>query len=97
MTPEQVAEYLQLNTDTIYRLIRAQKLAASKIGRSYRIPREDLEQFLRSHSNRAQVRQAAFDQVLAIANRNPGVSSDDVLEELKAIDQERKHAQAHQG
>lgn len=29
MTPEQVAEYLQLNTDTVYRLIRQKQLAAS--------------------------------------------------------------------
>lgn len=43
MTPEQVAEYLQLNTDTGYRLIRQKKLPAAQIGRAYRIPGEDVE------------------------------------------------------
>lgn len=90
MTPEQVAKYLQLNKDTVYRLIRSHRLAASKIGRTYRIPREDLESFLLTNSNRPSVREALFQRVLSIAERNPGVSSDDVLEELEAMDEDRK-------
>jgi excisionase family DNA binding protein len=90
MTPEQVAEYLQLNTDTVYRLIRQKQLAASQIGRSYRIPREDVEQFLLSHSTRPEVRKALFDRVMRIAEHNPGLNSDEVLEELEELDRERK-------
>ncbi|HEX5417317.1 MAG TPA: helix-turn-helix domain-containing protein [Chloroflexota bacterium] len=90
MTPEQVAEYLQLNTDTVYRLIRQNKLAASQIGRTYRIPKEDVEAFLLAHSNRPQVRQAVFERVMSIGTQNPGLSSDDLLEELEHLDQERK-------
>jgi excisionase family DNA binding protein len=97
MTPEQVAQYLQLNIDTIYRLIRQHKLAAAKIGRSYRIPRDDLETFLMTHSNKDKVRQAMFARVLSIAERNaqqyPDLSSDDILEELESMDEERKHRQ----
>ena len=55
MTPEQVAQYLQLTTDTVYRLIRRKELAATKIGRHYRVPRADLESFLASHSTRKQI------------------------------------------
>jgi excisionase family DNA binding protein len=90
LTPEQVAEYLQLNTDTVYRLIRQNKLAASQIGRAYRIPKEDLESFLLAHSNRAQVRKAMFDRVMSIAQANPDLNSDEVLEELEEHDHERK-------
>ncbi|KKK66328.1 hypothetical protein LCGC14_2965220, partial [marine sediment metagenome] len=36
LTPEQAAEYLQVNRETIYRYIRQGKLAASKLGRTYR-------------------------------------------------------------
>jgi excisionase family DNA binding protein len=91
MTPEQVADYLQLNKDTVYRLIRQNKLAASRIGRTYRIPKEDVQNFLRSHSNRAQVRNAIFERALSIAPRNnPNVSSDDVLAELEHIDEEQR-------
>jgi excisionase family DNA binding protein len=97
MTPEQVAEYLQLTTDTVYRLIRQKKLAASRIGRAYRIPKEDVESFLLANSTRPEVRAALFRRVLEIAERNPGVSSDDILEELEALDEERKRARAHAG
>src|SRR6266508_3600631 len=97
MTPEQVADYLQLNTDTVYRLIRQRKLAAAKIGRTYRIPKEDLEDFLLAHSNRRDVRAAVFRRVMDIAERNPGVSSDDILEELEAMDEAQKRASAKKG
>lgn len=90
MTPEQVAEYLQMNTDTVYRLIRQRKLAATQIGRSYRIPKGDLEDFLLANSSRSAVRQALFHRVLEIGERNPGLDSDDVLEQLEREDEERK-------
>jgi excisionase family DNA binding protein len=43
MTPEQVAEYLQLDRETIYRYIRNGKLVASKLGRAYRIKKFDVD------------------------------------------------------
>jgi len=46
LTPQQVAEYLQLAPETVYRYIRSGKLAASKLGRQYRISRESVELFL---------------------------------------------------
>ena len=101
MTPEQVAEYLQLNTDTVYRLIRGRQLAASKIGRAYRIPKEDVEAFLLSHSTRPQVRDALIRRVAEIGERNaaryPGLTSDQVLEELEAYDAERRQSRPGAG
>jgi len=46
MTPEQAAEYLQVNRETIYRYIRQGRLVASKLGRSYRVPKRSLELLL---------------------------------------------------
>lgn len=46
MTPEQTAEYLQVNRETVYRYIREGKLVASKLGRTYRIPRRSLDLLL---------------------------------------------------
>ena len=46
LTPQEVAEYLQLTPDTVYRYIREGKLAASKLGRHYRIPKENVDLFL---------------------------------------------------
>ena len=42
-TPEQAAEYLQVNRETVYRYIRQGKLVASKLGRSYRVPKRSLD------------------------------------------------------
>jgi excisionase family DNA binding protein len=98
MTPEQVADYLQLNKDTVYRLIRQRKLAASQIGRAYRIPKEDLETFLLSNSTRPDVREALFRRVMDFAERhNAGLSSDEVLEELERMDEEAQQARTSAG
>lgn len=42
LTPEQVAEYLQLDRETIYRYIRSGKLGAAKFGRAYRVSESDV-------------------------------------------------------
>ncbi len=46
LTPDQAAEYLQVDRETIYRYIRQGKLAASRLGRAYRIPRRSLDLLL---------------------------------------------------
>jgi excisionase family DNA binding protein len=56
MTPEQAADYLQVNRETIYRYIRQGKLLASRLGRAYRIPRRNLDLLLWSTRTRDDVR-----------------------------------------
>jgi len=46
MTPEQAAEYLQVSRETVYRYIRQGKLIASRLGRSYRVPKRNLDLLL---------------------------------------------------
>jgi len=46
MTVEQVADYLQLNKLTIYKYLREGRLPASKLGKSYRIRKSDVDWFL---------------------------------------------------
>jgi len=46
LTPEQAADYLQVNRETVYRYIRQGKLGASRLGRHYRIPKRSLELLL---------------------------------------------------
>ena len=46
LTPEQAADYLQVNRETIYRYIREGKLVTSKLGRTYRVPKRSLELLL---------------------------------------------------
>jgi excisionase family DNA binding protein len=45
-TPEQAAEYLQVDKETIYRYIRKGKLVASRLGRTYRIPKGSIDLLL---------------------------------------------------
>jgi len=52
MTPEQAADYLQVNRETIYRYIKDGRLIASKLGRAYRIPRNSLDLLLWSTRTR---------------------------------------------
>lgn len=52
MTPEQAADYLQVNRETVYRYIREGKLVASKLGRSYRIPKRSLDVLIWANRNR---------------------------------------------
>jgi excisionase family DNA binding protein len=50
MTPEQVAEYLQVSPATVYGCIRKGKLIAFRVGQQYRISRENLDLFLLSNA-----------------------------------------------
>lgn len=48
MTVAQVAAYLQLNRLTVYRYVREGSIPAARIGKVYRIFREDVDRFLES-------------------------------------------------
>ena len=60
LTPQEVAEYLQLAPDTVYRYIREGKLVASKMGRHYRIQKENVELFLLATSVAGDARMRTF-------------------------------------
>jgi excisionase family DNA binding protein len=49
LTPEQVAEILQIHILTVYHYIRQGKLRAIRLGRSYRIAPEDLDLLIESN------------------------------------------------
>lgn len=46
MTIEQVADFLQLNYYTVYRMVTAGTLPASKLGRAWRINKKDVMKYL---------------------------------------------------
>src|SRR3954454_21231395 len=56
LTPDQAAEYLQVDRETVYRYIRSGKLNASRLGRSYRIPRPSIELLLLATSTRPYIK-----------------------------------------
>ena len=51
MTLAEVAAYLRLSKDTVYRMASAGKLPASKVGSQWRFRRDDVEQWLETHKN----------------------------------------------
>src|SRR6185295_5237651 len=48
VTTEDVLDYLHINVRTIYRLIRAGRLPAYRVGRQWRFRRHDLEHWLQT-------------------------------------------------
>ena len=48
-TPQNIAKILQLNVVTIYTFIKNKELPAVKIGRNYRIAKNDLDTFIKSN------------------------------------------------
>ena len=51
MTLAEVAAYLRLSKDTVYRMASRGKLPASKVGSQWRFRRDDVEQWLETHKN----------------------------------------------
>jgi excisionase family DNA binding protein len=49
---EEAAEILGVEYKTVYRLVRAGKISAGKVGRVYRIKREDLDAYFESSKQR---------------------------------------------
>ena len=46
LTPQQIAEFLQIDPQTVWRMIKRGDLPAIKIGRIYRVMRKDFEDWL---------------------------------------------------
>ena len=51
MTLEEVANYLSLSKDTIYRMANAGKIPASKVGSQWRFRKGDVDQWLDKNMN----------------------------------------------
>lgn len=52
LTTEEVLEYLQVNLRTIYRLIKAGKIPAVRVGRQWRFRKRDIDAWLESQRTR---------------------------------------------
>ena len=55
LTVEQVTEILKVHWQTILNYIKSNKLMALKLGKGYRISRENLEKFIRENSNKKKI------------------------------------------
>jgi excisionase family DNA binding protein len=59
LTTEEVLEYLQVNLRTVYRLIKAGKIPAVRVGRQWRFRKRDIDAWLDSQRIRGAARAAA--------------------------------------
>src|SRR5206468_4599587 len=59
LTTEEVLEYLQVNLRTVYRLIKAGKIPAVRVGRQWRFRKRDIDAWLDSQRPRGGSRQPA--------------------------------------
>jgi excisionase family DNA binding protein len=57
LTTEEVLEYLQVNLRTVYRLIKAGKIPAVRVGRQWRFRKRDIDAWLDSQRPRGGARQ----------------------------------------
>ena len=68
LTTEEVLEYLQVNLRTVYRLIKAGKIPAVRVGRQWRFRKRDIDAWLESQRPR-QARPGAQRQATPPAGR----------------------------
>ena len=47
MTLEEVAEFLRLSKDTVYRMANTGKIPASKVGNQWRFDREEIDEWMK--------------------------------------------------
>src|SRR5580658_7657254 len=59
LTTEEVLEYLQVNLRTVYRLIKAGKIPAVRVGRQWRFRKRDIDAWLDSQRPRGAPRAPA--------------------------------------
>ena len=59
LTTEEVLEYLQVNLRTVYRLIKAGKIPAVRVGRQWRFRKRDIDAWLDSQQPRGAARGAS--------------------------------------
>ena len=91
MTPEQVADYLQISKETVYRYIREGKLTASRLGRNYRVPKENVDLFLLVTSTSEAAREALFNRWESVAERNKGIPFQEVERDVAEAIAEIRH------
>jgi len=51
MTLEEVAQYLKVSKDSIYRLAKKGEIPASKIGNLWRFKKEEIDEWMRNKRN----------------------------------------------
>src|SRR6186713_2553970 len=73
LTTEEVLEYLQVNLRTVYRLIKAGKIPAVRVGRQWRFRKKDIDAWLSANRSDAKGAPAASRPRILIVDDEPQV------------------------
>src|SRR5438067_11260699 len=76
LTTEEVLEFLQVNLRTVYRLIKAGKIPAVRVGRQWRFRQRDIDAWLDSQRPRGGARTAAASSAPSAPAPAPRAASD---------------------
>ncbi len=77
LTPDQVAQILQVHPFTVLKFIKQGKLKASKLGRVYRIRESDLEGFLeQTSSNHKKTEETSTNIIKKTKNKNKSLKKE---------------------
>jgi len=71
LTVAEVAEYLRVHPSTIYKLLKARKIPAFKIGSDYRFNRERIDEWRAAQEKSSRYGQPPRDEKAARATRPP--------------------------
>jgi excisionase family DNA binding protein len=77
LTTEEVLDYLQVNLRTVYRLIKAGKIPAVRVGRQWRFRKRDIDAWLESQRSRQAPRSSPSRTVTPPAGRPRVLVADD--------------------
>src|SRR4051794_25375663 len=77
LTTEDVLEYLQVNLRTVYRLIKAGKIPAVRVGRQWRFRKRDIDVWLDTQRPKTSARPAAARSVAPAIGRPRVLIADD--------------------
>jgi excisionase family DNA binding protein len=77
LTTEEVLDYLQVNLRTVYRLIKAGKIPAVRVGRQWRFRKRDIDAWLESQRPRQPARPSTVRAPVAPAGRPRVLVADD--------------------
>lgn len=80
LTTEEVLEYLQVNLRTVYRLIKAGKIPAVRVGRQWRFRKRDIDAWLDAQRPRGE-------RIQAVAADRPAARTDEVPRVLVVDDE----------
>ena len=83
-TPQEVADLLKIKKNTVYELIKRGDLRCSKIGKQFRIRKDELGEYINRSGGKEASAEAVAESEKADSNQSPDVNTNSILEQNTA-------------